>query len=313
MNKKYVGIYEFNKTRKRDKHGKRNYHAKKETAEIITVKGKIPPLIDEDTFYAVNDKIERRLGKNMSGRKAKNEVYLLTGLLKCGKCGYSMAGHLATQTGKYYYECIGRKNHKEICDSPQVLRDEIEGAVINYVERLISPTTKTDILNYFNNTDVKVKHKEKALDYAAQIKKLKADGDAIIDKILHGLDSELMRVRLTDIEKQIANLEAELKKTEKINKGLDEITNDTLTSFFDSVQNIRQMSREEQRDCIRKVIDNIVLFYDREQNPPKRRMTITSKLSSFSSSIYTDFAGAEDPSRTISVCVPFFIQDTVII
>lgn len=80
-NEKYIGNYIYGKGTKDDHRNKNENMVKHE--------GTIPAIISKEIFEAVNGKKESTASKNF---------YLLTGLIKCAKCGSTYTG--TTQTTK---------------------------------------------------------------------------------------------------------------------------------------------------------------------------------------------------------------------
>ena len=89
-NQKYRGVYIFNKSSAKGPDGKRNSHKLKDPSEIIRVEGGCPAIIDDETFEAVNKRIEEN--KHGYQRQAK-EFYLLAGKVICKECGKYMSGN----------------------------------------------------------------------------------------------------------------------------------------------------------------------------------------------------------------------------
>ncbi|MBM7855881.1 DNA invertase Pin-like site-specific DNA recombinase [Desulfohalotomaculum tongense] len=88
-NKKYIGIYVFNRTAAKQG-GKRNHHLSKPLEEIIELSDAIPPIIDEETFRSVQERMDaNRQGPARSKAKVN---YLLSGLIWCGECNHKMTG-----------------------------------------------------------------------------------------------------------------------------------------------------------------------------------------------------------------------------
>ena len=89
-NEKYRGIYTFNRSeRKTD--GKRNHHKSKNPDEIIKIEGGMPRIISDEIW----EKVRARMEKNKRGpaaNKAK-EIFLLSVLIFCCKCGGAMVGN----------------------------------------------------------------------------------------------------------------------------------------------------------------------------------------------------------------------------
>lgn len=81
----YIGEHEFNR---KDKDGK-----KKPVSEMVVIA--VPPLIDRQTFDAVQALLKSRNPKVMPARVVSGPT-LLTGLIHCGKCG----GAMTIRTGK---------------------------------------------------------------------------------------------------------------------------------------------------------------------------------------------------------------------
>ena len=90
-NEKYTGTYIFNRSAAKDVDGKRNNHKNKEDDEIIRLDDAVPAIISKNIFEQVQRKIVARKN-NKPSNKAK-EVYLLSGKIYCGECGYSMGGN----------------------------------------------------------------------------------------------------------------------------------------------------------------------------------------------------------------------------
>jgi site-specific DNA recombinase len=125
-NEKYTGTYIFNRSASAV-NGKRNNHVSKTDDQIIQIPNAIPALVSKDDFLAVKSMMERR--KRQSGANSAKEIYLLTGLIKCGKCGAPMIGNRKTagRNKEIYhsYDCNNRKRFKT-CDSKSVKKDVVE-------------------------------------------------------------------------------------------------------------------------------------------------------------------------------------------
>lgn len=95
----------------------------------------VEPLVTEEEWAAVNADSHARVGGSYSRRKGS--TYLLSGLLRCARCGYALSGKSdrprfrkdGTPMRRYRaYMCIGRtRNH--VCDLPGQRCEELEAAV----------------------------------------------------------------------------------------------------------------------------------------------------------------------------------------
>ena len=91
----------------------------------------VPAVVDEATWVAVQDRLARN--KALALRNA-HQVYLLSGLLRCERCGHPLTGH--SKGGHRYYHCSHRGTYynrplepHEQCDTPWVRADRLEDAV----------------------------------------------------------------------------------------------------------------------------------------------------------------------------------------
>jgi site-specific DNA recombinase len=152
-NEKYMGKFIFNKKLEKDVSGKRNPQVKPEN-EWIIVDGGLPAIIDEEIFNKVQIKMSSN--KKKAGCFKAKEVYLLSGLLKCGECGASMYGnsHYDGRHKSRYsaYICSNNANHKG-CNNIRIRKEQIENYVLDELEsRLFSDSAirqlSTNLLEY---------------------------------------------------------------------------------------------------------------------------------------------------------------------
>ncbi len=101
----------------------------------------VPAIIDEQTF----DYAQKRLVKNikLSPRNNKKHEYLLSGLLRCKNCGYSIYGKPASNS-KYkrlYYRCMGQDGYRwpngRVCKGHPVRVEAIDDLVWDSVKQLL--------------------------------------------------------------------------------------------------------------------------------------------------------------------------------
>jgi site-specific DNA recombinase len=95
------------------------------------------PLVDEFTF-AKAQAIMRERGEHAK-RRGNASDFLLSGLLRCGKCGKAYIGMSANGNGGryHYYACSGRQKYgPKACDGERIPREKIEQAVIDQLASL---------------------------------------------------------------------------------------------------------------------------------------------------------------------------------
>jgi site-specific DNA recombinase len=115
----------------------RKLAGKKTGAEII-VDGSHEPIISEEDFEFVQSMREMR---KRLGKKSTSD-YSFTGVLRCGRCGYSMYGSSQARTKGSplgdklrYYKCQGRFN-MGICDMPIINEASVSEAFVGLISDL---------------------------------------------------------------------------------------------------------------------------------------------------------------------------------
>jgi site-specific DNA recombinase len=90
------------------------------------------PLVDEQTFNQAQALLAER-GEDISRRRGNSSDFLLSGVLRCGRCKRAYVGMSARGNGGHYhyYACSGRqKLGRSACDGERLNRDRLEQAVI---------------------------------------------------------------------------------------------------------------------------------------------------------------------------------------
>jgi len=216
----YIGKIRWN-LRRRNK-GKTN-------KEII-VPGQHQPIISETQFYRVQKILDKR---RSFAPVAATSDFMFSGILKCGKCGYSMSG----TSRKYksvrtkYYACVNRqKNFK--CDMPYVREDVLERELIKHIQKRIelyeNEIDSQEITGELENdtTEDKIAELQRQLERLEMRKKkfqiMYADGEISREDYKKRMDE------IYSLEGQLAELLNEL----KIQSNDDEINVlEVLTTF----------------------------------------------------------------------------------
>ena len=105
-----------------------------------------PPIISEEMFKRTQEVL---LHTKQARPINQNSPYLLTGFIKCSKCGSPIGGTSAKS--KYrYYQCRGARpteSRGKICDAGFIKANDLESSVWNKVlEMLLSPLTLLSLL-----------------------------------------------------------------------------------------------------------------------------------------------------------------------
>lgn len=256
-NKKYVGIYEYNKTPSRDKNGSRNSHHSKDESDIVVVYDAIPPIIDKEIFDKAQKRIKSRKDKVTN---QAIEPYLISGLLYCGNCGSAFSGHHIAAREANYYECIGYKNKKGSCRNKAIQRDFIENHVLNYLKNLNTEKTKKEIAEWFQNEFKQITKNFTDVENQLKTQKriLEIENEKLIDKLLD-FDTEAIRNRIIANEKSINQINLELENTKLLKDSQKNITLKKLYSKLRLLENVENLSREKQKELVKMFIKKITL------------------------------------------------------
>ena len=96
------------------------------------------PLVDEFTFQRAQA-ILRERGEDISRRRGNASDFLLSGVIRCGRCGKAYVGMSARGNGgRYeYYACSGRQKHgPKACRNERLPRHKFEHAVLQQLAAL---------------------------------------------------------------------------------------------------------------------------------------------------------------------------------
>lgn len=187
--------------------------------EWIIATAKHPGIISGVEWVNVQNILEE-VSSKASPRKATGNKFLLSGMLKCARCGSSMCSWSRTSKGIYYrsYRCELKNRASTRCDSKMVNADELEEFVIDLCKNI----NLEDIINF-----KKTKNNNTALK-----KELAALNKNLIenDKILQGLIKKLALIDDTDI---LPMLQTEIKKIKTQNDNINKKINEINLSIFD--------------------------------------------------------------------------------
>lgn len=279
VNEKYIGNYTFGYGNRAKKRGQPN-------PDMIKIEGGMPAIIDKDTFFIVQEKMKGR--KHMGGSYKAKQVYLLSGLIKCGICNEKYVG---ARKNKYWsvYECSGHK--KGMCENKAIKKEEIEKIVVdelkvkinglfNNVELLEKVNTKYKEL--YNDTENNLKiEEEKLSNVQTQINNI---NNAILDGFYSPEMKDKMKLLQSEkefIERSIYLIRNISEKDEITSADINNILNtDLLKLESDNLNSIKEIIQKYIKEIIitpeniniKVVLDNTNITGDRDvcgSPPPK--------------------------------------------
>jgi site-specific DNA recombinase len=258
-NRMYTGkliwnSHHYDKTQKTKK-GYR--YLKNPPDKIIISQGKHQPIIPDEDFVAVQEKLKAR---RVERRKKAND-YPLSGILYCAKCnhkylGISSISNHRTGAKKRWYRCMGPYRSFIRCKNKSVKADEIELEVAEILETLLkndklktsrwmnvtaanfpvfAESAKTDLVKAKNRLEINLKKQSKLTD---------AYLENLLSEELYKQKNESLRQEEEELKKLIA------------------------------LQEVRDIERERSKDYLNRV-EEFVSGYD----PNKKEIdSLTKKL-----------------------------------
>ena len=206
MNCAYIGLKEINKKNKPLDQSKLP-----ENQKYKTVKSVWEPLVDEATFYKVQDLLKKNARSKHNETALIKHVYLLNGgLVWCEKCGNQMEGICGTgRLGQkyFYYVCKNKECRFK------VPADELERIVIERIRQLSNEKDAIDksIENanaYLQSELPRLKTEREMLD--KELTEVKDTASGIIDKLApmaNGDNGLFLKEKLDDLGKRRKQIE----------------------------------------------------------------------------------------------------------
>ena len=109
-------------------------------------------IIDDETFDTVQQILNNRENTRTNDRE---HIYLLSGLIRCKKCGKKMIGGSncggAKKQKRYYYQCPDHKN--SLCDTKDINAEYIETFISDLVLKTLKNMDLEDVLQKYLKQD----------------------------------------------------------------------------------------------------------------------------------------------------------------
>lgn len=216
----YVGKIAFGRRSKKKVKGTRNQYHIVEQKEYILEKGKHEAIISEEVWNKTRLKRQER-GFLQESRIGYVRTHLLSGLMRCPKCGGPMYAQKNSHTniyGEYYehfnYQCLNRNRQRGIvCDYNKTIRKEkADSLVIQIVKNLI---TNEDFVE-------RLKDKLKVKLDTTNLEKEKSNYETKLNEIL---------VTKDNLEKKIDYLPLDIPHRQRVIEDMEK----RLYSFYDTI------------------------------------------------------------------------------
>ena len=213
-NERYIGVYIYGDVR---------------------LEGGMPAIVDQETFYAVQDELRRR--QNPKGAEVKrrrtNTVYLLTGKAYCDCCKAPLVGK--SGTGRHgnlfcYYTCKNLLEKK--CDMKRIPKEKLEYCVASALREFAVDPELVDLMvdlsmeaqkNYNENSEASLLAKE--------LQQVESAIGNIMKAIEAGIISPDMKDRMAELSDRKEALKAQIATYAHRDK-LDNLTREEMVAAF---------------------------------------------------------------------------------
>ncbi len=296
----YIGKIAYGRRTKEKVKGSRNEYRYVHSDEYLLYDGQHEAIIDNETWEKVRTK-RQSTGVKAPSKVGRERVHLLSGLLRCPKCGCPMycnrhywTNRDGTYKDVYYYFC----GHSALtrgtpCDYNAKLRKtDIEPFVIEALKELV-----------------------RGENFAEEIKsRIGNEIDTeLIDKELSGYKKKLSEVNINkaNLEDSIDNLPLDVKFRERKLKDMQmrlDTLYDTISELEEKIEDasLRKKAMEEEAmtlDNIYKLLLSFDEIYDR-MTEDEQKLMLTYLVKNIQ--IYANDEGATMPLKSITLNFPIF-------
>ncbi|MCG9967448.1 recombinase family protein [Pelotomaculum terephthalicicum JT] len=264
-NKKYAGIYVFNRASSKSPDGRRNNHKSKSREEVIEIKGAIPAIIPSEIFWEVQAKMDKNQRQNSKGSYKSKTVYILSGVIWCGECGKRMVGTSSSYLTRvsrehrkqYYYECnYGKRTGA--CGNGKIRKDLAENYVLSELEaRLLNDLAIPELAHKISihYKQEKMKSAGEGLFLEQELLKVDKQINNLVQAITEGGATVRVIVeQLKRLEAKKSSLESRLQEW-RIKQSQDLLSENTIASYL---QHYRELLKSDDPVSCKQLVEEFV-------------------------------------------------------
>ena len=229
----------------------------------------VPAIISPETFQIASEQLEAN--KKLSLRNNKKYKYLLSGLLRCKECGYSIYGKPVSNS-KYkrcYYRCMGQDGYRwpsrgRVCSSHPLRVEILDDLVWEQTVKLIEEPQA--VINEYTNRIHEQKDGQQSLTKlilkkSLEVRQIKHEKERLLDLYQNGtLGLSEIEPRLKKIREKRKQLEIEEKSLEHERKQKGEQLQlvDQLQEFQKKVSaNLNTLGFEQKKEIVRLLVKEV--------------------------------------------------------
>lgn len=248
-NPAYLGIFQYGGVEIRDNH---------------------PAIVDPETVERVSQLLAERQKKTTPTKTREMRVdFVLTGLLKCGRCGSAMLGaHLERKNP--FYQCAGRlQKGQQFCELNSCKQSELLGYVIDAIEQRYTPKVIARLRAELHKQVAATKRKANPDRIAKQLDAL-AGKLAKAKRRLVEVDADMLadvQEGIRTLRQEQERLEAALKAAQMPQDGLTADADRKLNESLNVITRLRTTFQKGDnlllRELLREAVDHVLVWSER--------------------------------------------------
>ncbi len=265
--RKYIGEYVYNRRASKKSNGSTNSHRNKPEEEITRIPNGVPRIVDDIVF----NNVQRRLDENRNRRGTYRTKHpsLLSGKVKCGKCGFHYQSNTRAAGGRannmYSSFRCGRKQNKKIgCGNSEVEKNRLETFVLELMEKHLFTDngikTILKLINEYNKTLSSTKSTDLEL-YERQLKEIDKKIKNASNAILKGLNLELMIEEMNQLDLAKKDILKRIEES-KVNAMPDIVEEDVRKALLKFKEFMKENNFIECKNFIKQYVDSIIIKED---------------------------------------------------
>ena len=232
--------------------------------------GKHQPIIKKEIFSKVQKILEKNRQTRSNEKLPRQHVYLLAGILRCGRCDSMMtpkSGINASGKAYHYYQCTKNAHvGNQACKARYVAAKPIEDLIVQRVRELSVDKNEIDKMidkaNKKGNQKVQALNKDKKA-LSRQLQTIKKKLEKIVDLIENGnLNAfKSLNDRIISLEQERDGLEREINKidfeisTIEQDKISTEVMSQAFSAFYDIIDKANPQKLKELLFKIVEVVE----------------------------------------------------------
>lgn len=234
-----------------------------EWGDLSDVRGTHEPLIDEATFYKVQNIME---GRVYGGSRKRKHSFLLRDLAYCGECGSRVIGayHKGRKKHYAYYSCLKRKGAERVsCSQSAWLVTETEAEFKKLMKSIRIPTrTAERIRNKVRKEVEKLgsEHKDKKISLNRQLSDIEIKKKTLNDKYFGGkINDQTYQEYKAELETEETKVKTDLFSIEDICTSVTEATDKAIEMASDCYRAYTKGTYEEKSMLAKAFFDKLVI------------------------------------------------------